>query len=52
MFRIEFELRPTAEVPPWGGDRPSLHWFGLTSGWYWFSVQGCEFLRYRDEVVR
>jgi hypothetical protein len=52
MFRIEFELRPLAAVPWWGGDRPTLHWFGLTSGWYWISAQGCEFLRYTDEAVR
>ncbi|MFI5888493.1 hypothetical protein ACIA5D_00045 [Actinoplanes sp. NPDC051513] len=24
MFRFEFELRPLAAVPPWGGDRPTL----------------------------
>ncbi|MCA2217987.1 DUF5984 family protein, partial [Jidongwangia harbinensis] len=35
MFQFEFELRPNAEVPPWGGDKLTLHWFGLTSGWYW-----------------
>ena len=52
MVRFEFELRPLAEVPPWGGDRPRLHWFGLTSGWYWISGPDGEFLRYRDEAVR
>nr|WTA65459.1 DUF5984 family protein [Micromonospora sp. NBC_00855] len=51
MVRFEFELRPLAEVPPWGGDRPSLHWFGLTSGWYWIRVQDGEFLRYTDAAV-
>jgi hypothetical protein len=52
MFRFEFELRPLAEVLPWGGDRPTLHWFGLTSGWYWIRAQQCEFPRYSDEAVR
>jgi hypothetical protein len=52
MFRFEFELRPVAEVPPWGGDTPTLHWFGLTSGWYCMRGQDSEFLRYRDEAVR
>lgn len=52
MFRFEFELRPLAAVPPWGGDHPRLHWFGLTSGWYWISAQGYEFLRYSHEAVR
>jgi hypothetical protein len=51
MFRFHFELRPLAEVPPWGGDRPSLHWFGLSSGWYWISAQDREFLRYSDKAV-
>lgn len=52
MFRIEFELRPLTEVPPWGGDRPTLHWFGLTSGWYWIRTRERELLRYREEAVR
>src|SRR5690349_19788172 len=52
MFRIEFELRPLTEVPPWGDDRPTLHWFGLTSGWYWITAEGGEFLRYSDAAVR
>lgn len=52
MVRFEFELRPLAEVPLWGSDRPTLHWFGLTSGWYWISGPDGEFLRYRDGAVR
>ncbi|MFI5937822.1 DUF5984 family protein [Actinoplanes sp. NPDC051494] len=52
MFRVEFELLPLAEVPAWGGDHPRLHWFGLTSGWYWIRAQDGEFLRYSDEAVR
>jgi uncharacterized protein DUF5984 len=52
MFRFEFELRPLAEISPWGGDRPSLHWFGLSSGWYWIRAQNCELLRYSEEAVR
>ncbi|MEV6302546.1 DUF5984 family protein [Actinoplanes sp. NPDC051861] len=51
MLRFEFELRPLAEVARWGGDKPSLHWFGLTDGWYWISVRGREILRYREEAV-
>jgi Family of unknown function (DUF5984) len=52
VLRFEFELRPLAEVLPWGGERPRLSWFVLTDGWYWIDVQGHEFLRYRDEAVR
>lgn len=34
--RFQFELRDLAEVLPWGsGERGlTLHWFGLTDGWY------------------
>jgi hypothetical protein len=42
-----------ASVPSWGRDKPTLHWFGLTSGWYWMHGRGSsEFLRYSDEAVR
>ena len=51
MLRFEFEFRPVAEVALWGRDKPSLHWFGLTDGWYWISVQGREILRYREQAV-
>ncbi len=34
-MRIWFELRPLADIEPWGPpDRPSLSWFGLTDGHY------------------
>ncbi len=52
MLRFPFELRPLAEVPPWGSERPNLHWFGLTSGWYWIDVDGRELLRYTETAVR
>ncbi len=44
MIRFRFELRPLDEVTPWG-DPPSLHWFGLTDGWYWIESGGHELLR-------
>ncbi|GAB4050850.1 DUF5984 family protein [Catellatospora paridis] len=50
-IRFQFELRPVAEVPPWGSHVANLHWFGLTSGWYWIEVGGHQLLRYRDEAV-
>ncbi|WP_433728555.1 DUF5984 family protein [Actinoplanes sp. CA-051413] len=40
MIRFGFRLCPLDEVSPWGGDRPSLHWFGLTEGRYWLEVGG------------
>ncbi|RKN24144.1 hypothetical protein D7147_03910 [Micromonospora musae] len=51
MLSFSFELRPLAEVAPWGSARPNLHWFGLTDGWYWIDVEGHELPRYRDEAV-
>jgi hypothetical protein len=50
-LRFRFELRPLAEIHPWGTDRPTLHWFGLTDGWYWIQVGGHELLRYSDQTV-
>ncbi|HWS35959.1 MAG TPA: DUF5984 family protein, partial [Actinoplanes sp.] len=50
--RFEFELRPVAEVAPWGGEQPVLHWFGLTDGWFRISAGDEELLRYHDETVR
>ena len=35
---FEFVLRPLEEVQPWGVDEPTLHWFGLTDGWYWIEA--------------
>jgi hypothetical protein len=52
VLRFQFELRPLDEVRPWGGERPNLHWFGLTDGWYWIEAEGHEFLRYSAEAVR
>ena len=33
-LRLHYELRDLESVAPWGDDPPSLHWFGLTDGWY------------------
>ncbi|GAB3932136.1 DUF5984 family protein [Micromonospora vulcania] len=52
MLRIQFELRPLADVSPWGGDQPNLHWFGLTSGWYWIETDRHQMLRYSEQAVR
>lgn len=42
---FEFILRPLEEVQPWGDDKPTLHWFGLTDGWYWWNVGSQELFR-------
>jgi hypothetical protein len=48
VIRFRFELRPLADVGPWGGSEgpATLHWFGLTEGWYWIEVDGLQLLRY------
>jgi Family of unknown function (DUF5984) len=45
VFSFRFELRPLDEVSPWGGARSTLHWFGLTEGWYWIDANRYELLR-------
>ncbi|RKR91536.1 hypothetical protein BDK92_5935 [Micromonospora pisi] len=52
MLRFHFGLDPLADVPPWGGDQPTLHWFGLTSGWYWIEADRHQLLRYSEQAVR
>jgi hypothetical protein len=43
---FQFKLRPLEEVRPWGDDKPNLHWFGLSDGWYWWQVGSQELFRY------
>ncbi|SCL44994.1 hypothetical protein GA0070606_0550 [Micromonospora citrea] len=50
MIRFRFELYPLDEVSPWGRDQPTLHWFGLTEGWYWLEAGGHELLRRTRQV--
>ncbi|MFI6265835.1 DUF5984 family protein [Micromonospora sp. NPDC051006] len=51
-LRFRFELRPLDQVHPWGRDRRTLHWFGLTDGWYWIELNGHRLLRYSEQTVR
>lgn len=48
VIRFGFELCPLTEVAPWGGSNgpATLHWFGLTDGWYWIELDGLHLLRY------
>ncbi|MEU1789053.1 DUF5984 family protein [Streptomyces sparsogenes] len=52
VIRFRFGLTPLAEVRPWGRERPALHWFGLTDGWYAIDLDGHELLRYSEGTVR
>jgi len=52
-MQFQFRLTPVAEINPWGADqgRPSLHWYGLTDGWFWIEAGGQELFRYTEEVL-
>jgi hypothetical protein len=52
VIRFRFGLHPVQDVQPWGGDSPTLHWFALTSGWYWIEAGDHELLRYADHTLR
>lgn len=41
---FHFKLRPVANIAPFGDN--SLHWFGLTDGWYWLTAGDAELFRY------
>ena len=45
-LRFGFELTPLPEVGAWGREKPTLHWFGLTDGWYWIELGEVRLLRF------
>lgn len=49
---FNFQLRDIAAIEPWGGETPSLHWFGLSDGWYWLSVGEAELFRYGQSFMQ
>ncbi|MFG1809630.1 DUF5984 family protein [Streptomyces sp. NPDC049040] len=51
-IRFRFGLTPLDQVEPWGREQRSLHWFGLTDGWYCVDLGGHEVLRYSERTVR
>lgn len=51
MLRFRFELRPIRAIQPWGRERPELHWFALTDGWYWIEAGDHELLRYSESTL-
>jgi len=49
---FEFELIPIDKIHPWGAeDNLSLHWFGLTTGYFWIKVGNDELYRYSDAII-
>lgn len=52
MPLFDFQLRPLDKVAPWGNpERPRLHWFGLTDGWYSIDVGESRLFEYSGEIV-
>ncbi|OUS29194.1 hypothetical protein A9Q99_08755 [Gammaproteobacteria bacterium 45_16_T64] len=52
MNLFEFRLRPLTEVEPWGEEPDlSLHWYGLTDGFYHMNVGEEQLYRYSDELM-
>ena len=48
---FHFKLAPIETISPWGREgHLSLHWFGLTQGWFWIDADGQELFRYTDEI--
>ncbi|MEV6108759.1 DUF5984 family protein [Streptomyces sp. NPDC051940] len=52
MIRFRFALTPLANVVPWGRDRATQHWFGLSDGAYWVETEEHELLRYAEPTLR
>ena len=48
---FEFRLQALEKVEPWGGEEPSLSWFGLSDGWCWWQVGTQELFRYTQPVL-
>lgn len=48
MPLFNFELLPIEKIEPWrDADGPHLHWFGLSDGRYWLTVDGQDLFRYQ-----
>lgn len=53
MPLINFQLKPPEEIAPFGREpNTSLHWFGLTDGDYWLTLQGIRLYEYSDAKMQ
>lgn len=51
MPLFNFELLPIEEIEPWGkAENPNLHWFGLSDGRYWLTIDGHDLFRYQQDA--
>ena len=52
---FNFRLKNTEDIAPWStpskGDALSLHWFGLTDGWFWIDIGGQQLFRYSQQIL-
>ncbi|BDI34445.1 hypothetical protein CCAX7_64960 [Capsulimonas corticalis] len=52
---FNFRLKPTDKIAPWStpsrNNSLSLHWFGLTDGWFWIDIGGQQPFRYSQEIL-
>lgn len=48
---FQFQMQSLEKIEPWGGEKPSLSWFGLTDGWCWWNVDSQELFRYSQAVI-
>ena len=51
-FRINFTLRPPAEIAPWGEKGDYLSWFGLTDSELWITVGERTIYEYTDAACK
>ncbi|XZF13504.1 DUF5984 family protein [Chitinophagaceae bacterium MMS25-I14] len=47
MFRINFQLKPPANISPWG----SMGWFALSLGEYWLTIGDKQFYEYTSAIL-
>ncbi len=53
MPLFNFQLKPIADIDPWGTeDNQTLHWFGLTDGWYWLDVGEQKLFHYTPQLIQ
>ena len=48
---FQFRLQSLEKIEPWGGEKPSLSWFGLTDGEHWWETGFQELFRYSPAIV-
>ena len=51
-FRINFILKPPAEIAPWGENGDHLSWFGLTDSELWITVGEQTIYEYTDAACK